>query len=71
MFKYTTIYQSLGDGNFVLTVGEGEWNGTTNVFYDLFRTEVGMSVEHWDGIQPVPTAGLANTNGMFASFDAD
>lgn len=26
-------------------------------------------VEHWDVIQPVPTEGLANDNGMFTGFD--
>lgn len=65
MFKYTKIHKVLGEGNFVLTISEGEWNGTTNVFYDLLRFEEGKAVEHWDVIQPIPTEGLANTNGMF------
>jgi predicted SnoaL-like aldol condensation-catalyzing enzyme len=69
MFQYTKIHAVLGEGNFVLTVSEGQWNGTTNAFYDLFRIEDGMIVEHWDVIQPVPTDGLANTNGMFTGFD--
>ncbi|MEQ8238740.1 MAG: nuclear transport factor 2 family protein, partial [Cyclobacteriaceae bacterium] len=65
MFQYTTIHKVIGEGNFVLTVSEGQWNGTTNAFYDLFRMENGKAVEHWDIIQPVPTEGLANDNGMF------
>lgn len=71
MFVYEEIHAVLGEGNFVLTVSEGQWNGTTNAFYDLFRMEDGMIVEHWDVIQPVPTEGLANTNGMFGGFDAN
>lgn len=69
MCQYTEIHAVLGEGNFVLTVSEGQWNGTTNAFYDLFRMEDGMIVEHWDVIQPVPTEDLANTNGMFTGFD--
>ena len=65
MFQYTTIHKVIGEGNFVLTISEGQWNGTTNAFYDLFRMENGKAVEHWDVIQPVPTEGLANDNGMF------
>lgn len=65
MFTYTKIHKVLGEGNFVLTVSEGEWNGTTNAFYDLFRIDGGKAVEHWDVIQPIPTEGLANDNGMF------
>ena len=68
MFQYTKIHQVLGEGNFVLTVSEGDWNGTTNVFYDLLRFENGKAVEHWDVIQPIPTEGLAHTNGMFGGF---
>lgn len=65
MFKYTRIHKVLGEGNFVLTVSEGQWNGKEQVFYDLLRFENGKVVEHWDVIQPIPTEGLANNNGMF------
>jgi len=68
MFQYTAIHKVIGEGNFVLTISEGQWNGTTNAFYDLFRMENGKAVEHWDVIQPVPTEGLANDNGMFGGF---
>ncbi len=65
MFRYTKIHKVLGEGNFVLTVSEGEWSGKNQVFYDLLRFENGKAVEHWDVIQPIPTEGLANENGMF------
>ncbi|MEQ9310192.1 MAG: nuclear transport factor 2 family protein [Balneolaceae bacterium] len=65
MFKYTKIHKVLGEGNFVLTVSEGEWSGKKQVFYDLFRFKDGKAVEHWDVIQEIPTEGLANENGMF------
>ncbi len=65
MFKYTKIHKVLGEGNFVLTVSEGEWSGKQQVFYDLFRVDNGQLVEHWDVIQPIPTEGLANNNTMF------
>lgn len=65
MFQYTKIHKVLGEGNFVLTISEGKWNGTTNAFYDLIRFENGKAVEHWDVIQAIPTEGLAHQNGMF------
>ena len=65
MFKYTKIHKVLGEGNFVLTVSQGEWSGKQQVFYDLFRVSNGKMVEHWDVIQEIPTEGLANQNGMF------
>ena len=65
MFQYTTIHKVLGEGDFVLVVSEGRWNGMTNAFYDLLRFENGKAVEHWDVIQPVPTTNLANSNSMF------
>jgi predicted SnoaL-like aldol condensation-catalyzing enzyme len=65
MFKYTKIHKVLGEGNFVLTVSEGEWNGKQHAFYDLLRFEDGLAVEHWDVIQEIPGENLANDNGMF------
>jgi predicted SnoaL-like aldol condensation-catalyzing enzyme len=65
MFRYTKIHKVLGEGNFVLTVSEGEWSGKQHVFYDLLRFENGKAVEHWDVIQEIPTENLANENGMF------
>ena len=66
MFKYTKIHKVLGEGNFVLTVSEGEWNGgKKHAFYDLFLMKNGKIVEHWDVIQEIPTEGLAHNNGMF------
>lgn len=65
MFKYTKIHKVLGEGDFVLVVSEGQWNGTSNAFYDLLRFENGKAVEHWDVIQPVPVKDLANGNTMF------
>lgn len=64
MFKYTKLHKVLGEGNFVLTVSEGEWGGKKQAFYDLFRLKDGKIVEHWDVIQEIPTEGLANQNGM-------
>ncbi len=66
MFSYTAIHKVMGEGDFVLVVSEGQWNGTTNAFYDLLRFDDGKAVEHWDVIQPVPLEGLANANTMFA-----
>lgn len=65
MFKYTKIHKVLGEGNFVLTVSEGDWSGKKHVFYDLLRFEDGKAVEHWDVIQAVPADNLANNNTMF------
>ncbi|MEO0341483.1 MAG: nuclear transport factor 2 family protein [Bacteroidota bacterium] len=65
MFKYTKLHKVIAEGNFVLSINEGEWHGKGQVFYDLFRLENGKAVEHWDIIQEIPTEGLANSNGMF------
>ena len=64
MFKYNKVHKVLGEGNFVVTVSEGEWHGKPQAFYDLFRLENGLIVEHWDVVQEVP-AQMAHSNGMF------
>lgn len=63
-FSYSKIHQVVAEGNFVMTLSEGELGGTPNAFYDLFRVENGKVVEHWDVIQEVP-AEMAHGNGMF------
>lgn len=64
MFTYKTVHKVIGEGNFVLSVSEGEWHGKPQAFYDLFRIEAGQIVEHWDIIQEIP-AEMAHSNGMF------
>ncbi|BFM51380.1 nuclear transport factor 2 family protein [Marinomonas sp. THO17] len=64
--RYETLHAVLGEGNFVLAVSEGEFNGTHMAFYDLFRVENGKVVEHWDVLQAVPPKeARKNDNGMF------
>ncbi|NRB59074.1 MAG: nuclear transport factor 2 family protein [Winogradskyella sp.] len=65
MFVYHKIHRIIGEGNFVLTQSEGEWNGgKPHAYYDLFRIEDGKLVEHWDIIQEIP-AEQAHSNTMF------
>jgi predicted SnoaL-like aldol condensation-catalyzing enzyme len=63
-FRYHTLHHLIGEGNFVLTAAEGEFGGQPTAFYDLFRIEEGLIVEHWDVIQPIP-ATMPHDNGMF------
>lgn len=51
---YTEVHQVIGEGNFVLTLSEGALGGAPTAFYDLFRLEDGLIVEHWDVISPMP-----------------
>ena len=63
-FSYGSIHNVVAEGNFVMTQSEGEIGGAPTAFYDLFRVEKGMIVEHWDVVQEVPTE-MAHDNGMF------
>lgn len=63
-FSYSQRHHTVADGNFVLTISEGEIGGQPNAFYDLWRVEDGMLVEHWDVIQPIPES-MPHDNGMF------
>ena len=64
--KYTRVHKVLGEGNFVLTVSEGEFAGKHSAFYDLFRVAGGKIVEHWDVIETIPPkAEWKNANGKF------
>ncbi|RBW63157.1 hypothetical protein DS884_00350 [Tenacibaculum sp. E3R01] len=64
MFVYKKVHKILGEGNFVLTISEGEWHNKPHAFYDLFRLKNSKIVEHWDVIQEIPKK-MAHNNGMF------
>lgn len=64
--EYEKIHIILGEGNFVLSVGEGKFAGNHTSFYDLFRIENGKIAEHWDVIETIlPTEEHKNENGKF------
>lgn len=67
VMKYDKVHKVLGEGNFVLTVSEGQFGKGDHVaYYDLFRLENGKIVEHWDVIQNIPAkSDWKNTNGKF------
>ncbi|MFC1233443.1 hypothetical protein [Vibrio sp. F74] len=63
---YTKNHKILGQGNFVIAISEGEFMKKHVAFYDLFRVENDMIVEHWDTIEEIPVkAERKNTNGKF------
>ena len=51
---YAKVHHQVVDGNFVFALSEGTRNGTAYGFYDLFRLEDGLIVEHWDSRRAVP-----------------
>ncbi len=64
--KYTENHMILGEGNFILSVSEGEFMKKHVSFYDLFRIENGKIVEHWDTIEEIPEkSNWKNNNGKF------
>ena len=63
---YEKIHKVLGEGNFVLTMSEGKLGKQHTAYYDLFRLENGLIVEHWDVIAPIPPKSeWKNDNGKF------
>ncbi|RJE90443.1 hypothetical protein D3P07_09645 [Paenibacillus sp. 1011MAR3C5] len=65
-FQYNRIHQVIGQGDFVLTVSEGTFNGQHTAFYDIFRVENGKIDEHWDVIEAIlPEVKRKNANSRF------
>jgi predicted SnoaL-like aldol condensation-catalyzing enzyme len=63
---YTENHMILGEGDFVLSVSEGQFLGNHVAFYDLFRIDNGKIVEHWDTIEEIPPRDKwMNDNGKF------
>ncbi len=64
--RYDRNYRLLAEGDFVLSVSEGFFNGVHSSFYDLFRVAHGKIVEHWDTTEAIPPrAEWKNDNGKF------
>jgi len=63
---YHHIHRVLAEGNFVLSICEGNFDGTHCAFYDLFRVAEGKLVEHWDTTEKIaPRSEWSNNNGKF------
>lgn len=68
---YTKNHAIFGQGNFVLAISEGEFMGNSTTFYDLFRVQDGLIVEHWDTLETMlPRDQWKNNNGKFG-FGSD
>ena len=64
--EYSTLHFVIGEGNFVLTMSEGSLGDAPQAFYDLFRLEDALIVEHWDVIAPMPGPDAEhNQSGKF------
>ncbi len=63
---YRRIHRVLAEGNFVLCVSEGNFDGVHSAFYDLFRLDNGKVAEHWDTTEKIaPRDEWKNDNGKF------
>jgi len=58
------IVSVFGEGNFVLVCSEGKFAEKHTAFFDLFRVEQNIIVEHWDVLQEIP-GKMAHENGFF------
>ena len=52
--RYDRVHRLLAEGNFVLSVCEGDLSGLHVSFYDLYRMADGKIVEHWDTTEAIP-----------------
>ncbi|MEM9456721.1 MAG: nuclear transport factor 2 family protein [Myxococcota bacterium] len=66
---YTSVEYVYAMGDMALVMSEGfpdERTGLSDAYYDLFRVENGLIVEHWDIIQTIPAMeDWANDNGKW------
>jgi len=62
--KYDTLHLVVAEGNFVFTMSEGRFAGKPTAFFDLFRVQDGLIVEHWDVMSDIPDT-MAHSNGKF------
>jgi predicted SnoaL-like aldol condensation-catalyzing enzyme len=70
VMQYHKLQFVVAQGNFVLAASEGLAGDADapkpTAFYDLFRLEQGLIVEHWDIVATIPPrADWTNDNGKF------
>lgn len=63
-FSFSEVHLVLAQGNFVFSMTEGAMGNTPTAFFDLWRVENGMIVEHWDTIEAIPEEAV-HDNGKF------
>lgn len=56
--RYEELAIVVAEGNFVLTGSRGTFGDQPTAFYDLWRLEDQLIVEHWDVIAPIQTENL-------------
>lgn len=61
---YSEVHAVVAEGNFVFAMSEGTFGGKPTAFFDLFRVEDGLIVEHWDVMGDIPEE-MAHDNGKF------
>lgn len=61
---YSEVHMVVAEGNFVFAASEGTIGETPTAFFDLFRIEDGLIVEHWDTVSAIP-ADMPHENGKF------
>ena len=47
---YRKLHHIIAEGNFVMTMSEGDYGGITTAIWDLYRIEDGKIAEHWCAI---------------------
>ena len=62
--RYDETHIVVAEGNFVFAASEGAIGETPTAFFDLFRVEDGLIVEHWDTVSEIP-ADMPHENGKF------
>ena len=63
---YHRLHLLLGEGNMVLVVSEGIFQGEPAAFYDLYRLANNKIAEHWEVFETIPPRDTwKNSNGKF------
>jgi len=57
-FYYKELHLLVAEGNFVMAASEGVFGDTPTAYFDLFRLEDDLIVEHWDVIADMPSGDL-------------